>query len=196
MCPPSTKQRQHHPHPSPPHTHRHRQMHTKLGEDTSTLCSVQLLAAVQGPVGSPDREREEEHEHCQQPKWFLCSCPSPSPIITDLVPEPDAPQEDIAGEGLLVPDGQLQADVVEVPRLQAAVGEGVVPPGVHALPHHRGLVLRGFVVVREKVSDVPPYFTAVRFLASLISSSTIPPLGSLMLVFFPFRKPFFSFKRE
>ena len=42
-----------------------------------------------------------------------------------------------------------------------------------------------------KGSEVPPDLTAVRFLASLTSSSTMPPLGSMKrLVLVPFRKLF------
>lgn len=44
-----------------------------------------------------------------------------------------------------------------------------------------------------KGSEVPPDLTAVRFLAPLTSSSTMPPLGSVkLLVFLPFRKLFFT----
>lgn len=43
-------------------------------------------------------------------------------------------------------------------------------------------------------SEDPP-LTAVRFFASLTSSSTIPPLGRVM-VFFPFRNPFFTKKQK
>lgn len=44
-----------------------------------------------------------------------------------------------------------------------------------------------------KGSEVPPDLTAVRFLAPLTSSSTMPPLGRVkLLVFLPFRNPFFT----
>lgn len=44
-----------------------------------------------------------------------------------------------------------------------------------------------------KGSEVPPDLTAVRFLAPLISSSTMPPSGRVkVLVFLPFRKLFFT----
>lgn len=55
--------------------------------------------------------------------------------------EPDSSQEDIAGQGFFVPHSELQADVVEVSRLQAAVGEGVVPLRVDSASLHNGLVL-------------------------------------------------------
>lgn len=44
-------------------------------------------------------------------------------------------------------------------------------------------------------SEDPP-LTAVRFFASLTSSSTIPPLGSVMVFFFPFRNPLFTEKKK
>ncbi|TNN60870.1 hypothetical protein EYF80_028865 [Liparis tanakae] len=47
--------------------------------------------------------------------------------------KPDSSQEDVAGQSFFVPHGELQADVVEVSRLQAAVGEGVVPLRVHGM---------------------------------------------------------------
>lgn len=48
-----------------------------------------------------------------------------------------------------------------------------------------------------KGSEVPPDLTAVRFLAPLISSSTMPPSGRVMvLVFLPFRKLLFTGNRD
>lgn len=41
------------------------------------------------------------------------------------------------------------------------------------------------------VSDVPPDFTAVKFLASLMTTSNIPPVGGWFSPFFPFLKLFF-----
>lgn len=143
--------------------------------------------------------------------------------ITCAGPQPDSSQEDVAGQGLFVPDGELQADVVEVSLLQAAVSEGVVPVRVHRASLHHRLVLGRLVAVGQQVSrqrntplllntvpvnhitnaaashpltkgsEVPPDLTAVRFLAPLTSSSTMPPLGRVKVLFFlPFMKPFFT----
>lgn len=65
------------------------------------------------------------------------------------------------------------------------------PPS--ALPPAHGKLSHPFT----KGSEVPPDLTAVRFLAPLISSSTMPPSGRVkVLVFLPFRKPFFTEERE
>lgn len=66
--------------------------------------------------------------------------------------EPHPSQEDVAGQGLFVPHGELQADVVEVSRLQAAVGEGVVPLRVDGASLHLCLVLSRLVAVGQEVS--------------------------------------------
>lgn len=42
-----------------------------------------------------------------------------------------------------------------------------------------------------KVSDVPPDFTAVKFFASLMRTSNMPPAGRWESPFFPFLKPLF-----
>lgn len=55
--------------------------------------------------------------------------------------EADSSQEDIAGQGFFVPHSELQADVVEVSGLQAAVSEGMVPLRVHSASLHLCLVL-------------------------------------------------------
>lgn len=63
---------------------------------------------------------------------YLCTCAGS---------EPHPSQEDVAGQGLFIPHGELQADVVEVAGLQAAVGEGVVPLRVDGASLHLRLVL-------------------------------------------------------
>lgn len=67
-------------------------------------------------------------------------------------PQPDSAQEDIAGQGLLVPHGELQAHIVEVSWLQTAVGESVIPMRVDRATLHRRLVLCGLLAVREQVT--------------------------------------------
>lgn len=47
-----------------------------------------------------------------------------------------------------------------------------------------------------KVSDVPPDFTAVKFFASLMRTSNIPPHGMWDSPFFPFLKLFFPVRRK
>lgn len=68
---------------------------------------------------------------------ILFSCHS----LTCASSQPHPSQEDVAGHSFFVPHSQLQADVVEVSRLQAAVGEGVVPLWVHGVSLRHGLVL-------------------------------------------------------
>lgn len=78
-------------------------------------------------------------------------CPSSERTRTCAGSETHPPEEDVAGQGLFVPHGELQADVVEVARLQAAVGEGVVPLRVDGASLHLRLVLGRLVAVREEV---------------------------------------------
>lgn len=47
-----------------------------------------------------------------------------------------------------------------------------------------------------KVSDVPPDFTAVKFFASLMRTSKMPPDGTWESPFFPFLKLFFPIHRQ
>ena len=69
------------------------------------------------------------------------SLPAVNLSLTCASSESDSPQEDIAGQGFFVPHGELQADVVQVSWLQAAVGEGVIPLRVHGASLHHRLVL-------------------------------------------------------
>lgn len=78
-------------------------------------------------------------------------CPSSERTRTCAGSEPHPPEEDVAGQGLFVPHSELQADVVEVAGLQAAVGEGVVPLRVDGASLHLRLVLGRLVAVREEV---------------------------------------------
>lgn len=81
---------------------------------TSTLCG--------------DAEMSSSHaNHCLTGHFLFLADSS-----TCASSQPDSSQEDIAGQSLFVPHGELQADIVEVSGLQAAVGEGVVPLWVHS----------------------------------------------------------------
>lgn len=65
-------------------------------------------------------------------------------------------------------------------------------PGLNPIPKYLR-PLKGGSHPFTKGSEVPPDLTAVRFLAPLTSSSTMPPLGRVkLLVFLLFRNPFFT----